>query len=111
MRTLLDAATSLARRIDDHRSLRRISDVRGWLGDVRRATSLDEVGLTTREIEVLRGLASGETYTQLAVRLRYSNSTVRNDAVSVYRKLGVRGKSEAAARAVSLGLELRSPER
>ena len=111
VRTLLDAATSLARRIDDHRSLRRISDVRGRLGDVRRATSLDELGLTTREIEVLRGLASGETYTQLAVRLRYSNSTVRNDAVSVYRKLGVRGRSEAAARAVSLGLELRSPER
>lgn len=111
VRTLLDAAASLARATDDRRSLQRIADVRGRVGDVRHATSLDELGLTEREVEVLRGLASGETYTQLAVRLRYSNSTVRNDAVSIYRKLDVRGRSEAAARAVSLGLELRSPER
>ena len=111
VRTLLDAAASLARATDDRRSLQRIADVRGRVGDVRHATSLDELGLTEREVEVLRGLASGETYTQLAVRLRYSNSTVRNDAVSIYRKLDVRGRSEAAARAVSLGLELRAPER
>jgi DNA-binding CsgD family transcriptional regulator len=64
------------------------------------------LGLSPRELIVLRSLATGASYLEIAKQVRYSVSTVRNDAVSLYRKLGVRGRSEAAARAVSMGLAL-----
>jgi DNA-binding CsgD family transcriptional regulator len=104
----LEAAERLARNAGDARSLRRIaalqrSSLEGGLPRSVR-TRLLGLDLTDREIEVLEGLAAGATYRQLAERLRYSVSTVRNDAVAIYRKLGVRGRSEAAARAVSLGI-------
>ena len=108
---LLDAAARLAQATGDIRSLRRIAEIRDRVPAARAVTGLKGVDLTPRELEVLRGLAAGETYTRIAADLRYSVSTVRNDAVAIYRKLGVRGRSEAAARAVDLGLRLRRSAR
>jgi DNA-binding CsgD family transcriptional regulator len=103
----LDAATRLAQATGDRRSLGRIVAARDRIPGAQARASISDLGLTARELEVLHGLALGETYTRIAARLRYSVSTVRNDAVSVYRKLEVSGRSEAAARAVGLGLEVR----
>lgn len=63
-----------------------------------------EAMLTSRELEVLRLLSSGATNAQIADALNYSVSTVRNDTVSIYRKLEVNGRAEAVAKAVALGL-------
>jgi LuxR family maltose regulon positive regulatory protein len=82
--------------------IRRTEDAETLPGDVVSTV----VGLTERQTTVLRLLATGASYPEIARHIRYSVSTVRNDAVSIYRKLGVRGRSEAAARAVSLGLSL-----
>ena len=41
---------------------------------------------------------------EIARDLCYSTSTIRNDLSTIYTKLGVGGRPEAAARAIELGL-------
>lgn len=60
--------------------------------------------LSARERSVLAELASGFTYEQTALRLGISLSTVRTHVQHAYAKLGVKTKSEAAARALRLGI-------
>jgi len=64
----------------------------------------DPVALTTREEAVLRLLATGASNPEIARRLAYSVSTIRDDVSSVYRKLGVAKRPEAVTRAIALGL-------
>jgi putative nucleotidyltransferase with HDIG domain len=52
-------------------------------------------GLTDREVQVLRMLATGATAKQVAHRLGCSPSTVHNHLHHVYRKLGVSGQAQA----------------
>ncbi|WP_414663725.1 LuxR C-terminal-related transcriptional regulator [Horticoccus sp. 23ND18S-11] len=52
--------------------------------------------LTTRESEVLDMLSRGLRYRQIATMMRLSPDTVHSHAKKVYRKLGVRSKTEAA---------------
>lgn len=60
--------------------------------------------LSEREVMVLRLLSEGATNAAIASALNYSVSTVRNDTMSLYRALGVGGRAEAVARAMTLGL-------
>ena len=108
---LLEAATELARTTGDVRSSERIERLteQRRTGASMTSERIAIIGLSSREAVVLRLLAGGASYQQIAKRIRYSVSTVRNDAVSIYRKLGVRGRSEAAARAFSLGLGPEEP--
>lgn len=52
-------------------------------------------GLTDREIQVLRMMASGQAAKQVAHELGCSLSTVHNHLHHVYRKLGVSGQAQA----------------
>ena len=54
--------------------------------------------LTGREIEVLRCMASGRTYRQIAGLLALSPHTVRRHMEHIYKKLGVQSKMEAVNR-------------
>jgi two-component system OmpR family response regulator len=51
--------------------------------------------LTERELEVLKLLASGKTYKQVARALELSQSTVRNHLHNVYHKLNVVDRAQA----------------
>lgn len=51
--------------------------------------------LTDRELEVVRLLASGKTYKQVACALELSQSTVRNHLHNVYHKLNVVDRAQA----------------
>ncbi|MEZ5126025.1 MAG: response regulator [Thermoleophilia bacterium] len=51
--------------------------------------------LTARELEVLRLLAAGKTYKQVAHALDLSQSTVRNHLHNVYHKLNVVDRAQA----------------
>ncbi len=51
--------------------------------------------MTDRELEVVRLLASGRTYKQVARALDLSQSTVRNHLHNVYRKLDVVDRAQA----------------
>lgn len=61
--------------------------------------------LTKRETEVLSLLAKGLTYDELAKVLGISLGTVQSHVKSLYRKLEVSSKAEAAAEAVRRGLD------
>lgn len=61
-------------------------------------------GLTTREVEILKLLASGMANKQIAYRLRISEKTVRNHVSNTYEKLGIYDRSQAVLYAVKKGL-------
>ena len=64
----------------------------------------ESVGLTEREYEVLCLLAKGCTNRESASVLEISEGTTRNYTSSIYRKLGVRNRTEAVSRASDLGI-------
>ena len=63
--------------------------------------------LTPRELEVLRLLAAGATYSSAAARLGISPHTVVTHVKNAYRKLDVHCAAAAVMRAVELGLLFR----
>jgi DNA-binding NarL/FixJ family response regulator len=60
--------------------------------------------LLPRETEVLRLTAQGRTNQQIARALRISVSTVKKHVQSMISKLGVSDRTQAAVRAVELGV-------
>ena len=68
------------------------------------ARSKDETRLTRREREVLALLATGASNTEIAARLGLSTKTSMHHSMSIYAKLGVRGRAEAAAWAFRNGV-------
>jgi DNA-binding NarL/FixJ family response regulator len=61
-------------------------------------------GLTNREVEILKLLASGMANKQIAYRLKISEKTVRNHVSNMYEKLGIYDRSQAVLYAVKKGL-------
>ncbi len=61
-------------------------------------------GLTRRETDVLELLVAGLTNTEISRRLFLSEKTVKAHLASVFRKLGVTNRTQAALAAVSMGL-------
>lgn len=62
-------------------------------------------GLTKREVEVLRHLASGKTNQEIAQNLFISEKTVHNHLSHIFRKLDVGNRTEATAAAFRFGIE------
>jgi DNA-binding NarL/FixJ family response regulator len=62
------------------------------------------LGLSERERAVLELMASGATNPEIAGQLHLSKHTVKEHTSAVYRKLGVRNRTEAVQRAQRLGL-------
>jgi DNA-binding CsgD family transcriptional regulator len=62
------------------------------------------LGLTAREVEVLRLVAAGMTNRQTAHALEVRPNTVRKHLENAYRKLGVTNRTQAAMMAVQLGV-------
>jgi DNA-binding CsgD family transcriptional regulator len=67
-------------------------------------TLVEELGLTPRELEVLRLVADGRTNREIAGTLFMSEKTASVHVSRILAKLGVRGRVEAAAAAHRLGL-------
>jgi LuxR family maltose regulon positive regulatory protein len=62
------------------------------------------MSLTGAELRLLPFLATHLMFPEIAGRLFISRNTVKSEAVSIYRKLGVSSRSEAIERAVEVGL-------
>ena len=60
--------------------------------------------LTPREVEILRLLVRGQTNREIAQELVVSRGTVKNHVQHIIAKLGVSDRTQAAVRAVELGL-------
>jgi LuxR family maltose regulon positive regulatory protein len=70
----------------------------------RRTDGGWESSLTPAELRLLPLLTTHLSFREIAERLFVSRNTVKTQAISVYRKLGVSSRSEAIDKAVSLGL-------
>ncbi|KHF33597.1 CsgBAC operon transcriptional regulatory protein [Paenibacillus sp. P1XP2] len=64
----------------------------------------NEFGLTAREIEVLQKLAAGLRNQEIAEMLYLSEGTVKNYISSIYSKLHVKSRREAARKARDSGI-------
>jgi DNA-binding NarL/FixJ family response regulator len=58
--------------------------------------------LTDREREILLLLGTGKTNREIAARLHLGPDSVKKSATALYRKLGVRNRTEAAQRAATV---------
>src|SRR5262245_42022750 len=100
----LEAAATAARRLSAQPLLEEIQ----WLArhaSLRLAEEggdLQRLGLTGREVEVLRHLADGRSNKQIGERLFISTKTVSVHVSSILAKLGVASRGEAAATAHQL---------
>ena len=63
------------------------------------------LGLTAREVDVLRLVAAGQTNPQIAEALYISRKTASHHVSNILRKLGVSTRVEAAGVAHRLGLD------
>jgi NarL family two-component system response regulator LiaR len=63
-----------------------------------------EPALTTREREVLRGLAQGQSNQEIAETLNIEKTTVRSHISSILNKLDLDNRTQAALYAVEMGL-------
>jgi DNA-binding NarL/FixJ family response regulator len=70
----------------------------------RSADARPEVVLSRRESEIIASIASGRAVKQTARDLGISAKTVENLQGRLFRKLGVRNRAQAVARAHGLGL-------
>jgi putative nucleotidyltransferase with HDIG domain len=68
-----------------------------------RPRRVDPCPMSTREIEVLRRLAKGMVYKQIATELGLSTSTVRTHLHNVYGKLGAMDRAQAVLIATERG--------
>jgi DNA-binding NarL/FixJ family response regulator len=62
------------------------------------------VALTKRELDVLGLIASGRSNREIADALGTAEATVKNQASSIFSKLGVRDRTRAVLRAIELGV-------
>ena len=96
-----ELAMQLLQRLTDED--RRQTERRVESGKKRREERLAEP-LTDREVEVLRLLVLGKTNREVAQSLRLSLSTIKSHVQRLITKLGVSDRTQAAVRAVELGL-------
>jgi LuxR family maltose regulon positive regulatory protein len=62
------------------------------------------VGLTGAELRLLPLLSTHLSFREIGEELFVSRNTIKTQAISVYRKLGVSSRSDAIDRAATLGL-------
>jgi ATP/maltotriose-dependent transcriptional regulator MalT len=106
-RELLEAAVTSARRLSaqpllaEIRWLARHANLRlaGEVDATDKDSDLQRLGLTEREVEVLRHVADGRSNKQIGERLFISTKTVSVHVSSILAKLGVASRGEAAATA------------
>jgi len=72
--------------------------------DTMRADVLGASSLTAAELRLLPLLATHLTFREIGERLHVSSHTVKTQAMSIYRKLGVSSRSQAIEHAQQLGL-------
>ena len=66
--------------------------------------ALAELGISPRELAVLREIAAGHSNKQIAANLHVSPNTVKTHVARLFDKLGARRRTEALRKARELGL-------
>lgn len=94
--TIIDAVRGVARGEQGWVSRRIAANLTHWM----QFDNNEGASLTEREVEVLRQLVSGKTNQEIAVVLGISYKTVEKHIDSIYAKLGVASRVEAAVTAI-----------
>ena len=68
------------------------------------STEVEKLGLTSRELEVVRLIAQGYSNTEIATGLVVSEATVKTHINHIFSKLGARDRSQVIVKARQLGL-------
>ncbi|RYD89363.1 MAG: response regulator transcription factor [Sphingomonadales bacterium] len=66
--------------------------------------ALASLGISARELDVLRELAAGRSNKEIAERLHVSPNTVKTHVARLFDKLGAERRTDAIARARDLGI-------
>ena len=120
LRSYLDAGAPLLRMLEDLSGARhaggpkplgpelnvyleRLLEAAGLSFTGRKPAGGEQSILSSRELEILRHMAEGLTNAQIVARLYISTGTVKAHSATIFRKLEVANRSEAAARAKDLG--------
>jgi LuxR family maltose regulon positive regulatory protein len=98
-RELLERSANLGTLADQVEELQQEIDARP------EPEGVQHTGLTPAELRLLPLLATHLSFREIAQQLFVSRNTIKTQAISVYRKLGVSSRSEAVAEAQRLGLE------
>ena len=106
------AARTLIREIDDvlkHRPdlgtlVGEAQALRARLSKERTPSALGASSLTAAELRVLPLLATHLSFPEIGATLHLSPNTIKSQAISLYRKLGVATRSQAVARSRELAL-------
>ena len=72
----------------------------------RKALTLDDLGLTGRQADVMRLLLKGLAYRDIAKQLKIAESTVKQHCHALYRTLGVNSRTEAFIALARKGIKL-----
>jgi LuxR family maltose regulon positive regulatory protein len=80
------------------------AELRKHVGSVRSGRSPGPTTLTTAELRLLTFLPTHLSFREIGARLYVSPNTVKTQAISIYRKLGVSSRSAAVQAAVGVGL-------
>lgn len=80
----------------------RAAVIGGDLSDLSEQPPSEGPRLTEREREILLLLGTGKTNREIAERLHLGPDSVKKSATALYRKLGVRNRTEAAQRAAAV---------
>jgi LuxR family maltose regulon positive regulatory protein len=103
-RVVLREAGAILRLRPDLGSLpREAAELRSTL-DTLHVGSVGASSLTTAELRLVPLLSTHLSFPEIGDRLHVSRHTVKTQAISVYRKLGVSSRSEAIERVRAIGL-------
>ena len=69
----------------------------------------DHVQLTERQLQILHLLVAGRSNRQIGAQLQLTAGTIRNHLSRIFQRLGVTTRTQAAVRAVELGLSRTGP--
>ena len=102
---LLTEVAAVLRRVPLPQTLAvRAEELQAEVDLIPRADGARLVGLTPAELRLLPLLATHLSFREIGQKMYVSRNTVKTQAISVYRKLGVSSRSEAVAEAQRLGL-------
>ena len=104
-RTLLrEAGEILVRRPGLGVFVRQAADLRAELSRARGSSALGASALTGAELRLLPMLCTHLSFPEIAEEMFLSRHTVKAEAMSIYRKLGVSSRNQAVGRARELAL-------
>ncbi|MEY4907648.1 MAG: hypothetical protein RL260_1366 [Pseudomonadota bacterium] len=73
--------------------------------EARAAEAIDRLGLSPRQVDVLRLLTAGQSNKVICRELDVAESTIKTHLLGLFRKLGVNSRTEAVVAAVRIGLK------